>query len=112
MGLTLENAGALVPGTKSTEVVMKMESVRVLRKFYMIENGINRIQEIGKVLMVSEVEAKGLIASNKAEAIPDIPSKIEMKKGELAKEQPKSETPKVKEPEIKTKKEVSKNDSI
>lgn len=48
---------------------MAMKTIKVLRKFY--HNG--ALLEVGKIVTVSEVEAKGYVGSNKAEIIPEAP---------------------------------------
>jgi hypothetical protein len=100
MVLTFKSAGALVPGTKPAEVVMEMRSIKVLRKFYYD----GKLQEIGTIMKVSEIDAKGLAAMNKAEIIPESPVEKIVKKEELKKEELKTEAPKSKEPTIESKK--------
>ena len=79
---------------------MATKTIKVLRKFY--HNG--ALQDVGKIIMVSEVEAKGYVGSNKAEIIPEPPPTMEAKKEEPKKEDPKEEVPKSKEPIAESKK--------
>jgi len=108
MALTLESAGALVSGTKISEVIMETKTIKVLRKFYI--SGV--VQEIGKIITVSEAEARGYVGVNKAEIIPDPLPKMEVKKEEPKKEEPKTETQKEEEVSIETKKGGKKNVTI
>jgi len=87
---------------------METKTIKVLRKFYI--SGV--VQEIGKIIIVSATEAKGYVGNNKAEIIPELPEKIEVKKEEPKKEEPKTETPKEEEVSIETKKGGKKNVSI
>ena len=57
MGLTVENAGALVPGIKSKQAEVVMKTIKALRRFYHNDNGKMVVVEVGKVLVVSEIEA-------------------------------------------------------
>ncbi len=79
---------------------MATKTIKVLRKFYM--NGV--IQEVGKIIAVSEIDAISLVSSNKAEIIPEPAPKTEVKKEEPKKEQQKTEGPKTKESSGETKK--------
>ena len=81
-----------------------MKTIKALRRFYHNDNGKMVVVEVGKVLVVSEIEAISLKASNKAEIIPDLPPKIEAKKEEAKKEEPRAETPKAKDAPVETKK--------
>ena len=78
MALTLETAGALVSGSKSTEVVMdNAKTIRVIRAFYH-----NRVvMKVGEIFTVPEGQAKMYVNSNKAEFVAETP-KVEPKKVE------------------------------
>jgi hypothetical protein len=108
MVLTLESAGALVSGTKPSEVIMATKTIKVLRKFY--RDGV--IQEIGKILTVSETEAISYVGTNKAAIIPEPLPDVENKKEEPKKPEPKTEASKTKESSVETKKGGKKDDSI
>ncbi len=95
MALTVETAGAIVPGRKHQEVFMANRTIRVIRKFY--RNG--KLVQIGDVIEVSENHAKELISTNKAEFC-DPPAKVDTSK----KEEPKAEASKVKDATAETKK--------
>jgi len=105
MALDSKGARALVPGAKSREVVMATKTIKVIRKFYI--GGV--LQEIGKVVIVSEIEALGYVGTHKAEYVPFVPEKIEKEK---VKEETQIEAPKEEEVPIETKKGGKKNVSI
>lgn len=81
---------------------MATKTIRVLRKFFI--NGV--MQDIGKVITVTEVEAVGLIAIKKAEIIPDAAPapKVEAKKEEPKKEEQKTEASETKDASPENKK--------
>lgn len=84
---------------------MATKTVKVIRKFYI--GGV--LQEIGKVITVSEIEALGYVGTHKAEYVPFIPEKVELEK---VKEETQIEAPKEEEVSIETKKGGKKNVSI
>jgi len=108
MVLDHKSAGALILGTKPSEVIMSAKTIKVLRRFYI--NGV--VQEIGKKIQVSATDAVAWVGTNKAEIVPDEPEKIEAKKEEPKKEEPKAGASRGKESPAETKKGGVKNDSI
>jgi hypothetical protein len=69
MALTIENAGALVPGVKIKEENVDMQKVKVLRTFI----GLPEDAKVGSILTISKPLAIQAKDSKKVEFLPEDP---------------------------------------
>jgi hypothetical protein len=85
MVLTLDNAGALVPGVKIKEASVEMQKVKILRTFV----GLPPDTKIGSIVMISKLLAVQAKDAHKVEFIPsDAKPGPEAAKPEIHKEPP------------------------